>query len=306
VTVKVSGVTLAQAQAPSFLTAFIAALAASVGLPSSAMAVTGVTTATRRRRLLQSGVNVALTVTTAGTVDSKALTTLLTSSATTSAVQTLLSPTYAGITVATPTVANQSPTEASTSAGAACFAATERVTLESGVSKAMADVKVGDRVLTVNSKGQAVYSDVVYLPHGPNQQAATFTVVGTESGRDLKMTANHVLPAGACALPSLPLVAARQIAVGDCVQTVTGREQVVSVNKVEGQGIYTIIAMEELIVVNGIVATPFGGVNPTLANAYYNLHRLAYRACGAPFKSVNAWMQGAMEGVWGTLASFSF
>jgi hypothetical protein len=63
------------------------------------------------------------------------------------------------------------------------------------------------------------------------------------------------------------LVAARQIAVGDCVQTVSGREQVVSVNKVDGQGIYTIIAMEELIVVNGIVATPFGGVNPTLANS---------------------------------------
>jgi hypothetical protein len=150
------------------------------------------------------------------------------------------------------------------------------VTLESGVTKAIADVEVGDRVLTVNCKGQAVYSDVVYLPHGPNQQAATFAVIATESGSDLKMTMNHVLPAGACALSSLPLVAARQIAVGDCVQTVSGREQVVSVGKVEGQGIYTIVAMEELIVVNGIVATPFGGVNPTLANTYYNLHRLVY------------------------------
>ena len=34
--------------------------------------------------------------------------------------------------------------------------------------------------------------------------------------------------------------------------------------------------MEEVIVVNVIVATPFRGVNPTLANIYYNLHRLAY------------------------------
>jgi hypothetical protein len=199
------------------------------------------------------------------------------------------------------TVSGSSPTTSSSTGG--CFAATERVTLESGVTKAMADVQVGDRVLTVNSNGQAVYSDVVYLPHNINDQSTTFAVIGTESGRDLKMTANHVLPVGACALSSLPLVAARQIAVGDCVQTVSGREQVVSVNKVEGKGIYTIIAMEELIVVNDIVATPFGGVNPTLANAYYNLHRLAYSAWGGKGDEEHkhlqgagrAWLHGAVE-----------
>jgi hypothetical protein len=56
--------------------------------------------------------------------------------------------------------------------------------------------------------------------------------------------------------------------------------------------------MEELLVVNGIVATPYGGVNPALANVYYNLHRLAYSVAG---KAVLA-VQGATEGVWGALA----
>jgi len=32
--------------------------------------------------------------------------------------------------------------------------------------------------------------------------------------------------------------------------------------------------------VNGVVATPYGGVNPALANAYYNLHRLVYTVAG--------------------------
>ena len=85
-----------------------------------------------------------------------------------------------------------------------------------------------------------------------------------------------MLSAGVCALSTLPLIPAGKMVVGDCVQTVSGRELVVSVGKVEGKGVYTVIAMEELIVVNGIVATPYGGVNPTLANWYYNLHRLAY------------------------------
>jgi hypothetical protein len=142
-----------------------------------------------------------------------------------------------------------------------------------------------------------VYSDVVVVPHGKNTVQATFAVVTTASGRDLKMTTNHMLPAGACAAGSLPVVAASAVAVGDCVQTVSGRERVTSVGTVAGEGIYSAIAMEELLVVNGVVATPYGGVNPALANWYYNLHRLAYSVAGkAPLA-----VQSAMQGLWGLL-----
>ena len=37
------------------------------------------------------------------------------------------------------------------SGGAACFAASELVTLESGATKAIANIQVGDRILTVNA-----------------------------------------------------------------------------------------------------------------------------------------------------------
>ena len=90
---------------------------------------------------------------------------------------------------------------------------------------------------------------------------------------------------------------------GDCVETVSGREKVVSIKKVEGKGIYTIIAMEELIVVNGIVATPFGGVNPTVANIYYNLHRLVYAY--APTIMAKNWVQTATEMLWGDLSALN-
>ena len=173
--------------------------------------------------------------------------------------------------------------------------------MENGATKAMADVAVGDRILTVNAKtGEQVYSDVAYLPHGKNTAKAVFTVLATETGRDVKMTANHMLPAGACdvATGSLPVVAASAVSVGACVETVSGRERVVSVSTVAGEGIYTAIAMEELVVVNGIVATPYGGVNPALANVYYNLHRLAYSVAGKAALAV----QGATEGAWAALA----
>ena len=76
----------------------------------------------------------------------------------------------------------------------------------------------------------------------------------------------------------------------------SGRERVVSVSTVVGAGIYTAIAMEELLVVNGIVTTPYGGVNPALANVYYNLHRLAYQVCGTTI--LKRLVQGATEGLW--------
>ena len=171
----------------------------------------------------------------------------------------------------------------------------------------MAEVQVGDHVLTINAKGEQVYSPVVYKPYGRNEHRTMFTTITTESGRDLTMTANHLLPAGACTTTStLPYVAAADVTVGDCVQTINGFEQVGSVGKVEGKGIYTIIAMEELIVVNGIVATPFGGVNPTLANIYYNLHRLAYTIVSDKHllsTGMNQWLQTALVEWWAVMTS---
>ena len=181
-----------------------------------------------------------------------------------------------------------------------CFAGSELMTLESGEVKAMEDIEIGDRVLTINSKGEQVYSDVAYLPHGRNEKETTFAVISTESGRDVKMTMNHILPAGACSLSTLPSVTASQVTVGDCVQTVSGREQVVSIGEAESKGIYTVIAMEELIVVNGIVATPYGGVNPTVANIYYNMHRVFYATFGKM-----SFVQEVTENVWNVLSVLS-
>ena len=256
-----SGVTLAQATTTAFINAFTTAVASSAGVTFSSV-VLGTPTAGRR---LLAGVNQPYSIN--------------------------------GLSIPS-TSTNNLGTNTGTNA---CFAGSEQVTMENGATKAMADVQVGDRVLTINAKGEQVFSDVVYLPHGRNEQRATFAQVSTASGRDLKMTMNHILPAGACALSTLPFVAAGQVSFGDCVQTASGREQVVSVKKVEGKGIYTIIAMEELIVVNGIVATPFGGVNPTVANIYYNLHRMVYSMTPAWIKAGRV-MQGATEGLWGALS----
>ena len=175
-----------------------------------------------------------------------------------------------------------------------CFAGTEVVTLENGASKAIADVQIGDRILSADVQGKTSFSDVVYVPHSANTIEATFVLLTTETGRSVKMTTNHILPAGQCE-GAMSVRRADAVSVGDCVMTVDGMEKVMDMVTMQGKGVYTVVTNKEYIVVNGIVATPFGGINPTLANIYYNLHRLMYAFMPQALTSSQSVMRQAMD-----------
>jgi Hint module len=150
--------------------------------------------------------------------------------------------------------------------------------MESGETKAISEVRAGDRVLAADSSRRTLYSDVVFVPHAENTENAVFTHINTKQGRDIKMTPSHIIPAGACVSTTpLPNVYASSVAVGDCIMTVSGMEEVSAVETVQGQGLYTIVTKEEYVVINGIIASPFAH-NHMLANLYYNIHRFVY-AC---------------------------
>ena len=116
---------------------------------------------------------------------------------------------------------------------------------------------------------------MVYIPHRKNKQSTLFTHITTVSGGDVKMTQNHILPSGVCGSSPLPLIYASEVSAGNCIMTVSGEEKVYMVEKVQGEGVYTIVTNEEYVVVNGIVASPFGA-NHMMANIYYNIHRFLY------------------------------
>jgi Hint module len=164
---------------------------------------------------------------------------------------------------------------------ATCFAGSETLRVESKGERFITDIKVGDRVLAADATGKTLYSDVVFVPHGPNKDSALFVHIKTTHGRDIKMTQSHILPSGACNTAlSLPLVYAKNVIMGDCVMTVSGEERVSAVGVVHGQGLYTIVTKEEFVVVNGIIASPFA-VNHMMANLYYNIHRFVYESAPA-------------------------
>jgi len=174
----------------------------------------------------------------------------------------------------------------SASETATCFAGSEMVSLESGVSKPIADVVVGDRVLAANGQGALVYSDVIAVPHAKNNDRVMFNEISLANGADIRMTGEHLLPvAASCGVNAVfALTSAKDVVSDLCVMTVDGQSAVVSNNKVAGSGIYTIVTGEEYVVVNGVVASPFA-TSHAMGNTFYNVYRAMYNYVPGLFKS---------------------
>jgi len=171
-------------------------------------------------------------------------------------------------------------------AATTCFAGSEIVTLESGASKPIADIIVGDRVLAFNSQGVFVFSDVVAVPHSKNNDHVMFNEITLANGADIRMTGEHLLPvAAACGADAVfSITAAKDVATDSCVMTVGGQTAVLSNTKVLATGIYTIVTNEEYVVVNGVVASPFAASH-FIGNTFYNVYRAMYRYVPGLFKS---------------------
>mmetsp|Transcript_30584 Transcript_30584/g.31127 ORF Transcript_30584/g.31127 Transcript_30584/m.31127 type:complete len:224 (+) Transcript_30584:65-736(+) len=155
-----------------------------------------------------------------------------------------------------------------------CFSAVDTVQVEVGGVKQISDVRIGDRVLSYSSAAKDfVYSTVVAVPHEPNSITASFIRIATKS-KEIKMTPGHLIFAGSCGRDG-ELVSASQVKSGQCVKTVDGEEEVMTVDKLSAKGIYTVITNEEYVVVSGFVASPYA-ISHTLGNLYYNVHRALF------------------------------
>jgi hypothetical protein len=158
-----------------------------------------------------------------------------------------------------------------------CFSGTDEVTRADGTNVRISELSAGDKVLSWNN-GLFTHSEVVFLPHAKNDDESDFVQVTLKSGRSLKATPSHILPAGSCQSSEkevLPLVPAAEVTPGQCMRSLAGLDEVVQVEKVADKGLYTLVTHDEFVVVNGIVASPFAS-NHFAVNKFYNLHRALY------------------------------
>uniref|UniRef100_A0A7S3ZAG7 Hint domain-containing protein n=1 Tax=Lotharella globosa TaxID=91324 RepID=A0A7S3ZAG7_9EUKA len=158
-----------------------------------------------------------------------------------------------------------------------CFAGDSRVKLESGETKLIRDVRLGDRVQVAAGDGTLLYSPVVFVPHRENSQLAQFVTIRTVHGRKLSVTRGHLVLASDSCTGSPELKRAELLEDGMCVAAVNGLEKIAGVGRVYGHGVYSIVALHGSgqIIVEGIRASSFG-TNHAMANAYYHIHRACY------------------------------
>lgn len=157
-----------------------------------------------------------------------------------------------------------------------CFSGHSLVELESGNTKAMSQLEVGDRILSADASGQLSFDDVIFLPHGRNSIVADFVSVTAESGKQVHATPIHLFR-----MCDGGLSMASDLRAGSCIRTVDGDEILSLIEKIADSdaGVYTaVVARNEFIVVDGFVASPFATapIGHWAVHRLYHIHRLLY------------------------------
>jgi len=121
-----------------------------------------------------------------------------------------------------------------------------------------------------------------------------------QSGRELKLTTDHLVLTGDCDhmnSMSVVLKQAGSVLPGQCVVRQDGvPDKIISVSDVPGEGVYTIVTLshDKLLVVNGILASPFA-YNHIVANAFYSIHRAVYAFAPSWLLGLNMWVSKALN-----------
>jgi len=155
----------------------------------------------------------------------------------------------------------------------------------------MADLSVGDRVLTVDSDGHLRYDDVIAFVHRQPQLLTSFTVIATVAGRRLVATGDHLIftssdqsaSFGDAAKPSF--VAHLHPGNDSVYVTASGSKRlgvsmVTNVTMVTGRGVFAPLTSTGTIVVDGVAASCYALVSSHRV-AHWSMApvRLAAGAC---------------------------
>ena len=138
-----------------------------------------------------------------------------------------------------------------------CFPGDAIVTLDNGNKKKMADLAVGDKVLTHNG----VYTEVFMFSHRLEEASYNFIELKTAT-TTLAITPNHYLYVNG------NLREAQYVSAGDSVTLASGKlDKVLSVGRVKKDGIFNPHTLQGDIVVDGVLTSTYtSAFSPTLAH----------------------------------------
>lgn len=144
-----------------------------------------------------------------------------------------------------------------------CFPADAQAVLEDGSVKRMDELAIGDRVLTLDpATGKPAFSDIYMFGHQDASTRAPYVHVGTESGTELRLTADHYVAvagpdgswAGRVTLPGGQVTTNHSVWVTS-LGAAPRLERVVYVSVRADTGLFNPYTLNGIIVVDGVVAS---------------------------------------------------
>lgn len=161
-----------------------------------------------------------------------------------------------------------------------CFSGDSTVLLRSGERLSMAELRVGDEVMSLGRDGTVVYSSVVAFldkqTHTSAAQNAQFLEFQVAGGKVIKLTADHLIfiaevsesisSSDSSFVSRSHAVPAKDVAVGQFLWLQSddglgvGPALVTSVKRINGEGLYAPLVTTGIVIVDGVVASCYSHV----------------------------------------------
>lgn len=161
-----------------------------------------------------------------------------------------------------------------------CFPGNALVRLDSGITVAMKELRVGDRIAV----GRGVYSEVFMFTHALRDVQHEFVYIETSSGTTLSLSEGHYLYANGDLIPAM------NVKVGDELKSEEGERTVVkSISRKRESGLFNPQTKHGDVIVNGITTSTYtSATGPLLAHSLLAPLRGLYAALGYSNSMLNS------------------
>jgi len=202
------------------------------------------------------------------------------------------------------------PTDApkSKKKGRGCFPASASVQLESGESKTMEQLRIGDRIAALDASGAVIYSEMWFPGHAEMEDNFAYVQLSTDGDVTVELSEGHYIPvfppsASSCNLKDAVMTRGDAVKIGDIVCVANGATRSTELSTVRhtehtvALGLFNPMIAEGTIIVDGVVASVYahwafedllGGFVPNswfhgIQHVWFAPFRWAYSTLGMKF-----------------------
>lgn len=157
------------------------------------------------------------------------------------------------------------PDSSQSSHSSGCFVGNSTVTTSTGDVRRLDELNVGEKVLSMDKHGNAVYSEVLMFLDRNDHETREFVKITTDGGATISVTPAHLLMVWKTTLKQTKFIFAEQVEEDDFVLVYINSSleprRVINISSELSKGVYAPLTREGTIIVNSITASCYALVD---------------------------------------------